>query len=224
MNCRFSLTILFFLLTACAVHDRELPVREINTYRAGKNLFYRVQRRDTIYSIAWQTESDYRKLIKINHLKLPYIVHAGHIIQLTGNPEKTRKYQKKHPPQKQLPKVTHYFRWPTRGKIIQNFSDMNKGIDIKGSQNTPIFAADKGKVVYADDGIHGYGYLVIIKHDENYLTAYGYNSALQVREGQQVKAGQLIARMGTTPSGKTYALHFEVRENGKPLDPKRYLK
>ncbi|WP_448568641.1 peptidoglycan DD-metalloendopeptidase family protein [Thalassotalea ganghwensis] len=115
--------------------------------------------------------------------------------------------------------------WPSRGKIISRFSSRkqgNKGIDIAGRKGDPVKAAADGKVVYAGDVLRGYGKLIIIKHNDDYLSAYAHNSSILVKEQQTVKAGQLIAKMGDTEA-KRVMLHFEVRFRGKSVNPEKYL-
>jgi lipoprotein NlpD len=115
--------------------------------------------------------------------------------------------------------------WPANGSVIGVFSSngsLNKGIDIAGELGQPVFAASDGAVVYAGSGLRGYGELVIIKHNDTYVSAYGHNRRLLVREGQQVKAGQTIAEMGSTGTDRV-KLHFEIRRQGKPVDPQQYL-
>ncbi|MBU3624963.1 peptidoglycan DD-metalloendopeptidase family protein [Polynucleobacter sp. JS-Safj-400b-B2] len=112
--------------------------------------------------------------------------------------------------------------WPAKGKVTGEFSETNKGIDIAGKVGEPILAASDGKVVYAGNSLRGYGNLVIVKHDNTYLTAYAHNSKLLVKEGDVVRKGQKIAEMGDTDT--TLAkLHFELRVNGKPVNPTPYL-
>ncbi|MCB1895797.1 MAG: peptidoglycan DD-metalloendopeptidase family protein [Zoogloeaceae bacterium] len=114
--------------------------------------------------------------------------------------------------------------WPNNGKLVGGFSQSStrKGLDIAGSTGEPVYAAATGKVVYAGTGLRGYGKLVIIKHDSNYLSAYAHNDQLMVKEGQSVSKGQQIATLGSTDSD-TPKLHFEIRRQGKPVDPSRYL-
>jgi lipoprotein NlpD len=115
--------------------------------------------------------------------------------------------------------------WPSSGSVIGRFSSngsLNKGIDIAGELGQPVLAASDGSVVYAGSGLRGYGELVIIKHSDIYVSAYGHNRRLLVQEGQQVKAGQKIAEMGSTGTDRV-KLHFEVRRQGKPVDPLQYL-
>lgn len=110
--------------------------------------------------------------------------------------------------------------WPTRGKVARGFTGdgSSKGIDISGDTGQIVVAAAGGKVVYSGSALKGYGELVIIKHDEQYLSAYGYNRRRLVEEGQQVLAGQPIAELGLGPEQRPL-LHFEIRDRGRPIDP-----
>ncbi|MEH6344918.1 MAG: peptidoglycan DD-metalloendopeptidase family protein [Bermanella sp.] len=115
--------------------------------------------------------------------------------------------------------------WPAKGKLIAKFSaksPANKGIDIAGGLGESVTAAAAGSVVYAGSGLLGYGNLVIIKHNEQYLSAYAHNKRLLVKESQKVKAGQTIAELGSSGTDKV-KLHFEIRRQGKPVDPMLYL-
>jgi lipoprotein NlpD len=113
--------------------------------------------------------------------------------------------------------------WPSKGNVIDRFDEgKNKGIDISGKSGDPIQAAADGKVVYAGNSLRGYGNLVIVKHDNTYLTAYAHNRTLLVKEGDSVKKAQKIAEMGNTDADQV-KLHFEVRKHGKPVDPMSYL-
>src|SRR5699024_4244495 len=117
------------------------------------------------------------------------------------------------------------WQWPTKGKVIVPFSSAtngNKGIDIAGTQGQDIVAAAAGRVVYAGNALPGYGNLIIIKHNEDYLTAYAHNDRIYVQEQQDVKAGQRIAAMGRTGTSST-RLHFEIRYKAKSIDPIKYL-
>ena len=113
--------------------------------------------------------------------------------------------------------------WPVSGKTIATFSEGgNKGLDIAGKSGDPVIASAGGKVVYSGEGLRGYGKLVIIKHNATYLSAYAHNQTVLVKEGQSVSKGQKIAEMGSSGTDKV-KLHFEVRRNGKPVDPLKYL-
>ncbi|MEX8193152.1 peptidoglycan DD-metalloendopeptidase family protein [Comamonas guangdongensis] len=115
------------------------------------------------------------------------------------------------------------FIWPAHGTLIAGFDDSrNKGYDIGGKAGDPVVAAADGRVVYAGAGLRGYGNLIILKHNNTYLTAYAHNQSLLVKEDQTVKKGQKIAEMGSTDADRV-KLHFEVRRQGKPVDPSRYL-
>ena len=109
---------------------------------------------------------------------------------------------------------------PTEGKIIQAYTSTTKGVDVAGKEGQAIVAAAAGKVVYSGSGLKGYGNLIILKHQDNYLTAYSHNKVNLVKEGQLVKRGQKIAELGKSDSDKPI-LHFELRQNGKPLNPSK---
>ena len=118
--------------------------------------------------------------------------------------------------------VDHWF-WPAEGKVSRAYSaERHKGIDLDGERGAPVMATAAGVVVYAGTGVTGYGALLIVKHNDTYLSAYGHNDALLAAEGQQVDAGQVIARMGST-SSDSVKLHFEIRRNGRPMDPMSLL-
>jgi lipoprotein NlpD len=121
---------------------------------------------------------------------------------------------------------TPRWRWPVRDvRILRTFSSRDparQGLDIAGELDAPVYASAAGRVVYAGSGLVRYGQLIIVKHNEKYLSAYAHNHKLHVREGDAVKAGQQIAGMGRTGASRV-KLHFEIRRNGKPVDPLRYL-
>ena len=117
------------------------------------------------------------------------------------------------------------WQWPVKGKVIAHFSSKvqgNKGLDIAGRRGTKIRATASGKVVYTGSALRGYGKLVIIKHNDDYLSAYAHNDKILVKEQQQIKAGDIIAKMGDTDAQRVM-LHFEVRFRGKSVDPLKYL-
>ncbi|MBX9762905.1 MAG: peptidoglycan DD-metalloendopeptidase family protein [Pseudomonadaceae bacterium] len=168
----------------------------------------------------------------------PVVATAPVVVQPTSRPStplQTRPIQTQPPaPIKTSPGVTSLpptqrsasgWIWPSNGAVIGRFSSngsLNKGIDIAGELGQPVLAASDGSVVYAGSGLRGYGELVIIKHSDTYVSAYGHNRRLLVQEGQKVKAGQNIAEMGSTGTDRV-KLHFEVRRQGKPVDPLQYL-
>lgn len=113
--------------------------------------------------------------------------------------------------------------WPSKGPVLAGFDEVkNKGLDLGGSAGDAVLAAAEGRVVYSGSGLRGYGNLIILKHNNTFLTAYAHNQTLLVKEDQTVKKGQKIAEMGNTDADKV-KLHFEVRKQGKPVDPAKYL-
>ncbi|EKP0309169.1 peptidoglycan DD-metalloendopeptidase family protein [Aeromonas veronii] len=130
------------------------------------------------------------------------------------------KEQKTNKPQSRLA-----WHWPAKGRIVEGFSvaeQGNKGIDIAGQKGQPVYAASGGKVVYAGSALRGYGKLIILKHDDDYLSAYAHNDELRVKEGDSVKGGSVIANMGSTDAPDV-RLHFEIRYRGKSINPMSYL-
>ena len=117
------------------------------------------------------------------------------------------------------------FAWPAKGEVIVGFDETKnrKGIDLAGGAGDPVLAAAEGRVVYAGEGLRGYGKLIIIKHNNTFLTAYAHNQAILVKEDQSVKKGQKIAEMGSSDSDRV-KLHFEIRERGRPVDPMKFLR
>jgi lipoprotein NlpD len=144
----------------------------------------------------------------------------------------TAKSSRKRPQPHSISKVvadrsSYPFRWqwPAKGKILRRYSSgsaVHRGVDIQGKLGESVRAANSGKVVYAGGDLVGYGNLLIIKHDEHYLSAYGHNSKLVVREGELVKVGQKIAEFGDTGADRV-KLHFEIRRDGKPVNPLNLL-
>lgn len=125
----------------------------------------------------------------------------------------------------QRPKSTVVWSWPVKGEVLEAFQGeggLNKGIDIRGKLGEPVLAAADGEVVYSGSGLRGYGKLVIVKHNDQFLSAYAHNRVLVVAEGDKVKSGQKIAEVGFSGTN-TAKLHFEIRLDGKPVDPLGYL-
>jgi lipoprotein NlpD len=115
------------------------------------------------------------------------------------------------------------WQWPAPGKVIEGFDETrNKGIDIAGNDGDPVLAAADGEVVYVGAALRGYGNLVIVKHSEEFISAYAHNKQILVKQGQAVKRGQRIAEIGRSDADRT-KLHFEIRRQGKPVDPLKYL-
>lgn len=202
-------------------------------------MVYVVKPKDTLYSIAWRYGLDYREIAKLNHIDDSYHIHSGQKLRLHPRNYKKETQNTAVPIEtindndistsastgtgfNQIGTISWV--WPAQGKIINNFSPagLNKGIDISGKLGTPVLAAASGKVVYSGNGLRGYGELIIIKHNDEFLSAYAHNQKLLVREGQLVQAGQKIAKMGNTDA-PNIVLHFEIRKAGRPVDPLQYL-
>lgn len=130
----------------------------------------------------------------------------------------------KRPEQKPSVKEFGPWAWPVKGKVLNPFNETagNKGLDIAGTRGQTIAAAADGRVVYQGGGLRGYGQLIIVKHSDDFLSAYAHNDKIHVKEGDQVKRGQKIAEMGNTGTDQV-KLHFEIRRQGVPVDPLRYL-
>lgn len=227
-----SLSLLLGLLTACT----GLPPIYTSGPASGT---YVVKKGDTLYSIAFRYGLDYKSLARINGIQPPYTIFVDQTLRLKGSarlPEKDSGPSKPPPPRvvatrpsEPLPEVSKApvsaWRWPLDGKVVAGFSlkqPINKGIDIGGKRGDKVVAAADGVVVYAGGNLRGYGKLVIIKHNDTFLSAYGNNERLRVKEGAKVKAGKSIASVGTSSAGVDM-LHFEIRRDGKPVDPLKYL-
>ncbi|MFV1997600.1 MAG: peptidoglycan DD-metalloendopeptidase family protein [Acidiferrobacterales bacterium] len=195
--------------------------------------YYRVKRGDTVYGIARKTGSSASNIVRWNGLRKPYKIHAGQRLRVSGAPTRTAsrstRKSKKHQSARQSrtttkPKSVGRWVWPANGKILRRFSlnGASKGLDIGGKLGAPIRAAAGGRVVYQGSGLRGYGKLIIIKHNPDYLSAYAHSATVLVKEGSKVKRGQRIATMGNTGTDRV-KLHFEIRLRGNPVNPLRYL-
>ena len=204
---------------------------------------YTIQPGDTVYSIAFRYGLDYRELARWNSLDSRYLIHPGDTLRLKpssgGSRTRTAATSSAPPTQpsaagkssgsgatsRTVSDPAPTWAWPTDGEVTARFkrnANGNKGINISGRSGQSVGAAAGGRVVYSGSGLIGYGPLIIVKHNNTYLSAYGHNRKLLVREGDQVKPGQKIAEMGEGP-GNTPVLHFEIRRNGQPVDPLSYL-
>jgi len=235
---RLTILILLSLLLGCAPCKKYHPAPIADGWRmqsAGKSA-YIVQRHDTLYSIAWTFGLDYRDLATYNHISKPYALKTGQRIYIAKPATTAKKYVSHWVAAKKYLHEVHehfvasnqkikYWQWPAAGKVISRFDNQirgNKGIDIAGVYGEPIYSCAPGKVVYSGNGIRSYGNLLIIKHNDDYLSAYANNKRMLVREGQSVTTQQKIAEMGYNDAGRTQ-LHFEIRHMGKPVNPLLYL-
>lgn len=218
------------------------PSRPASQPKYGQTV--RVQRGDTLYGIAFRNGVDFRDMARWNGIDSPYTIYPGQTLKLyppdgrapatagTARPPITTTSAPPppatvaRPPATQTPASSGFsWRWPAEGHVIGRFSSgdaTKQGIDIAGSSGQAVRAAADGVVVYSGAGLVGYGELIIVKHSEAWLSAYGHNRKRLVNEGQNVKAGQQIAEMGSTGAAREM-LHFEIRHNGKPVDPLLYL-
>lgn len=240
------------LIISCSNDGHLAPVVE-SSWRGHVNAAetYVVLSGDTLYSIAFRYDLDYRQLAALNHLYAPYRLQVGQRLHTRIKSFKVSAapapvIQKVNPPvtmpikSNQIsPQATNKipfmerlrpassqnsWYWPVEGKLASHFSPQNgkKGINIAGKKGEKIRAAKKGVVAYAGSGLNGYGNLIIIKHDDQFLTAYGNNARNLVSEGQSVRAGQEIAQMGMVDR-RYWGVHFEIRQRGQPINPLNVL-
>ncbi|MCS3431150.1 amidase activator ActS [Klebsiella sp. BIGb0407] len=222
------------LLTACSS-------KKTSNEGTFNGSVYTVKRGDTLSKISRMTGTSVGELAKMNSLPPPYKLLVGQRLQTKGTSNrgnsKNTATAKKSTPVRQaapaaLPKVTlppvgsRCWLWPAKGKVVEGYSYSdggNKGIDIAGSRGQPVYASGAGSVVYAGNQLRGYGNLVMIKHNEDYITAYAHNDTILVSTGQKIKAGQKIATMGSS-GASSVLLHFQLRYRATAIDPQRYLK
>lgn len=207
--------------------------------------FVTVQRGETLYRIATRHGIQVRDLAAWNGLVEPYTIHPGQRLRLYPESRATAVRPTARPRPQARPPATPprvpaprpaapvaapidsgiAWRWPADGALLSRFAPSEptrQGIDLAGRAGDPVRAAADGVVVYSGAGLVGYGELVIIKHDEQWLSAYGHNRSRRVNEGQVVKAGEQIAELGRSGAPRDM-LHFEIRYNGKPVDPLLHL-
>jgi lipoprotein NlpD len=201
--------VLSMLLTGCGPH---------------RPAVYIVKRGDTVYSIALHHGVDYHDLARWNHLPPDNLITPGQRLFLaqpragTAVPAAPQVHAQSPPPVPPGPPIA--WAWPAEGHITSGVVKPNGGVglDILGDAGELIRAAADGRVVYTGSGLRAYGELIIIKHDERYLSAYGHNASVLVQEGQEVRAGMPIATMGPGTTGRP-TLYFEIRLLGRPVDP-----
>ena len=213
---------LSFLLVACSSQPKWYEDPDTHIVRRG----------ETLFSIAFRYGKSPTDLARWNGLGDGTLIHPGQRLRLKGpaRGSSSRSTQTaSRPAAKPLPKIpaqpSPKWAWPTNGRVNVQFGAKpgpGTGVLINGKAGQPITAAASGSVVYAGSGLIGYGQLIILKHNDTYLSAYGYTASLLVKEGQDVKKGQRIATMGEGPERKP-RLHFEIRRNGEPVNPQQYL-
>ncbi|MEO1925749.1 MAG: peptidoglycan DD-metalloendopeptidase family protein [Gammaproteobacteria bacterium] len=225
----------------CTSSKNYAPVRSYQQKSLNKAKYYVVQKGDTLYSIGFRSGDGYRRLAEWNKISPPYLLKTGQRVKLfqskqklrdgTGVSKKIHKSKEKKQDTKHTRTISNKhnmllkssWQWPLTGHVLKIFSKKeNNGIDIAGKIGQKVRAAASGRVVYGGSGLTGYGNLLIIKHNHLFLSAYANNRLLLVKEGQTVKKGQIIAEVGRV-GGQQISLHFEIRKNGKPVNPFRYL-
>ena len=230
------------------VDERRVITVPEQTEKIGGSLVRVVQPGDTIYSIAFAAGISVSDLAAWNSINNNYQIRVGQKLRLTrpqgfvprytvvdtapaisSQASSGKKNNNANPTanrttQTVINEMSPKWGWPTKGKIIRNFypSVGRKGIDILGNKGQSIVAASSGQVVYVGNGLRGYGNLIIIKHSQNFLSAYANNKNILISQGDYVNRGTRIAEMGRNESGQ-YALHFQIRKNGKPVNPKPFL-
>ena len=209
---------------------------------AGKPGYYSVRSGDTLTKIALENGQAWRDIAKWNGLDNPNVIEVDQVLRVVppsmdaGNRAAAKPVtaaSASMPVPANAPAAAPataatnddnlVFAWPHPGQVLSGFDETkNKGLDFAGKAGDPVLAAADGKVVYAGSGLRGYGNLVILKHNNTYLTAYAHNQTLLVKEDQTVQKGQRIAEMGSSDADRV-KLHFEIRKQGKPVDPAKLL-
>lgn len=215
---------------------------------AGRVGFYTVKPGDTLTRIALDSGQSPSDVVRWNHIENPNRIEVGQVLRVIPPPDGDVVVKPVTKPSitttaaapvasapataetpasaavRPLPADgTITWMWPANGSVLAGFDEVkNKGVDIGGAAGDPVLAAADGRVVYVGAGLRGYGNLIILKHDNVYLTAYAHNRTLLVKEDQSVLKGQKIAEMGNSDADRV-KLHFEVRRQGKPVDPVKYL-
>jgi lipoprotein NlpD len=215
-----AVLLLILILTSCGGQS---------TWQDGSQTHI-VRRGETLFSISWRYGKDPDDVARWNRLGDGSLIYPGQVIRLTPpDGSSSRSTSASRPPARPLPEIPAQpapnWSWPTAGRINVEFGakpGTGTGVLIDGKGGQAIVAAASGRVVYSGSGLIGYGQLIILKHNDTYLSAYGYTASLLVKEGQQVKKGQKIATMGEGPERKP-RLHFEIRRNGKPVNPRPFL-
>ncbi|CAM2794112.1 peptidoglycan DD-metalloendopeptidase family protein [Legionella worsleiensis] len=245
LNLCKSLSCLVFviILAGCGANNNLAPVTESKWQPTSRYPNTHIVRRgETLYAIAFRYDTDFRNLARLNHLRPPYALRVGQVLNVNGVHRVRHPVRKAYSPKYSKPvtrtsqKVTHLphvfsrfgsrsgWLWPVNGHVVTSFvpAQGKKGINIACTKGSKVRASSGGIVAYAGSGLAGYGNLIIIKHNNEFLTAYGNNSRNLVSEGQRVNAGQVIAEAGMVER-KYWGVHFEIRKAGVPVNPLNYL-
>lgn len=218
---------------------------------AGKPGYYTVKPGDTLIRIGLDTGQNWRDIGRWSNLENPNLIEVGQVLRVIPPVESsvavarpvtsgsvtpigpaspasapTQSTSAAKPTATTAPATGDEdlaWIWPAQGSVLAGFDEAkNKGMDIAGKAGDPVMASADGRVVYAGAGLRGYGNLIILKHNNTFLTAYAHNQTLLVKEDQSVRKGQKIAEMGASDADRV-KLHFEIRRQGKPVDPAKFL-
>ncbi len=245
------LALFLALLTGCGGGQVAPVSDQSRALRAPESEHRVVVAGDTLYSIAWESAVDHKALARWNSIGPPYVIKPGQKLRLSpprnsvakksptatitrvttrkSTPAARTAGAPSRPAKTQMPRpITRAnfgpWTWPADGKVLARYSANggNRGLDIGGQKGEPVRAAADGRVVYSGSGLRGYGQLIILKHNEEYLSAYAHNDKIYVKEGSMIKRGQQIAEMGSSGTDRV-KLHFQIRRRGAPVDPLPYL-
>lgn len=241
-----TLAITAFVLVACGTTNGSSS----NNRRGDSNGMYRVKSGDTLVLIARANGVDYTDLMRWNKISNPNRLEVGWRLRVRANANGTSSTpviyssannpaennggvsvaQSTPPAQSERDLATNpvinntlTWRWPTAGAVLTRFDGSNsKGLVFAGNFNDPVYAAASGEVIYAGNGLRGYGNMVVVNHSDSWSTVYANNASVSVKKGDKVSAGQQIAKMGNSDASRVQ-LYFEVRLNAKPIDPLKVL-
>ena len=221
MRAKQILLLLIVVISGCSNYSAPIISREQPpSTRITK---HQVAPGDTLYSIAWRYDLDVRRLARANGISQPYTILKGQVLSLNtkGVTLNSRPVTEvKSAPKPMVFSKNLVWQWPVKGSVVKGYSpeDLRKGLSIKSKNGPDVRPAAPGTVVYAGDGLRGYGKLVIIKHSEILLSAYGHNEKILVKEGQSVKSTETISKLGSKET-----LYFEIRKDGYPVNPSVYI-
>lgn len=239
------------VMTGCATKPTyQTPAQSgttIITNAQGVPNYYQVKRGDTVSQIASRYRLNYRQIGALNGLDSQYTIYSGQMLKLwqggqtgtnnnvyqggtstsvtTSRPSVNTTPSTKQPAYEMTANSTLGYEYPTRNQVVRNFdaSANNMGMWFAGKAGDPVLASQAGTVLYAGNGLPEYGNLIMIRHSDNYITAYAHNSQLLVKEGDTVQRSQRIASMGSSGQTNQVGLEFQVRLNGNPIDPRAVL-
>ena len=235
-------------ITGCATKptyqaNQSSPTIVINSQ--GVPNYHLVKRGDTVGQIAERYRISYRQVGALNGLDSKYTIYTGQMLKLWQGNEAAASNSSANtnsgrqpvntapvyntpapaPVYENTANTTSGYEYPSRNQVIRNFdaSTGNMGMWFAGKVGDPVVASQSGTVLYSGNGLEEYGNLIMIRHSNNYITAYAHNSQLLVKEGEQVQSGQRIASMGSSGQTNQVSLEFQVRLNGNPIDPRTVL-